>query len=242
VTLLIDLFGYLSIVIHGFTIATQSMALGSVLFIALALRPVASRLGSAGRDLEGICIRAAVWSAVALVISEIISVILQVTVLVGTVDLSIVNALHADFAIAAMLKIAAAALIALTLYALRQRAPIAALLALAVIELAGATLTTHAAARLDYRTPLLLVEGLHQLGAAIWIGGIPACPEPADMAADRFTFLAYVDGGCRLYPAERDHDEHPVYRRLVGFLWHCLRRDGRGQDRHVPHAARPWCR
>ena len=172
-TLLIDLFGYLSIVIHGFTIVAQSMALGSVLFIALALRPVASRLGSAGRDIEAICIRAAVWSAIALVVFEMVAVVLQIAVLVGTVDLSIVNVLHADFAVAAMVKIAAAALIALTMFVLGQRAPIAALLALAVIELAGATLTTHAAARLDYRTPLLLVEGLHQLGAAIWIGGIP---------------------------------------------------------------------
>ena len=47
------------------------------------------------------------------------------------------------------------------------------LLALAAIGLAAATLTTHAAARLDDRTPLLLVEFLHQFGAAIWIGGIP---------------------------------------------------------------------
>src|SRR5262249_23280415 len=31
----------------------------------------------------------------------------------------------------------------------------------------------HAAARLDHRTPLLLVGFLHQFGAAIWIGGIP---------------------------------------------------------------------
>ena len=44
---------------------------------------------------------------------------------------------------------------------------------LTVIELAAATLTTHAAARIDSRTPLLLVAGLHQFGAAIWIGGIP---------------------------------------------------------------------
>jgi putative copper resistance protein D len=207
VTLLIDLFGYLSIVIHGFTIATQSMALGSVLFIALALRPFASRLGSAGRDLEGICIRAAVWSAVALVVSEIISVVLQVAVLVGTVDLSIVNALHADFALAAMVKIAAAALIALTMYALRQRAPIAALLALAVIELGGATLTTHAAARLDYRTPLLFVEGLHQLGAAIWIGGIPCFllalqrvqnPQIWQLIGSRFSRMSMVGVACVL--------------------------------------------
>ena len=71
------------------------------------------------------------------------------------------------------MKTAAAALIALTLFALGPRAPIAPLLALAAIELAAATLTTHAAARLDHRTPLLLVEFLHQFGAAIWIGGIP---------------------------------------------------------------------
>jgi len=38
----------------------------------------------------------------------------------------------------------------------------------------AATLTTHANARLEGRVPLLIVEGLHQLGAAIWIGGIPS--------------------------------------------------------------------
>jgi copper resistance protein D len=173
VTLLIDLFGYLSIIIHGFTIVAQSMALGSVLFIALALHPVAMRLGSAGQGIERSCIRVAAWSAVALVMCEVVTVALQATVLIGTVDLSLSSALHAGFAIAGMVKITAAALMALVLFALGQRAPVAVLIALSVIELAAATLTTHAAARLDYRTPLLLVEGLHQLGAAIWIGGIP---------------------------------------------------------------------
>ena len=47
------------------------------------------------------------------------------------------------------------------------------LLLLALVELAAATLTTHAAARLEDRRTLLPVEALHQLGAAIWIGGIP---------------------------------------------------------------------
>ena len=47
------------------------------------------------------------------------------------------------------------------------------LLASRCMELAAATLTTHAAARLDNRAPLLVVEWLHQFGAAIWIGGIP---------------------------------------------------------------------
>ncbi len=172
-TLLIDLFGYLSIIIHGLTILAQSMALGGALFLALLSRPLAPRLGSVGQSIERSCVRITAWSAIALVVCEATTIALQTVVLVGTVDLSIADVLHADFAIAGMLKIAGAGLIALILFTLRQRAPIIPLLALAAIELATATLTTHAAARLDYRTPLLMVEFLHQLGAAIWIGGIP---------------------------------------------------------------------
>jgi putative copper resistance protein D len=41
-----------------------------------------------------------------------------------------------------------------------------------LLVIAAATLTTHANARLDGRGPLLVVEGLHQLGAAVWIGGL----------------------------------------------------------------------
>ncbi len=40
-SLLVDLFGYLSIVLHGLTILAQSMALGGVLFLVLLARPFA---------------------------------------------------------------------------------------------------------------------------------------------------------------------------------------------------------
>jgi copper resistance protein D len=173
VSLLTDLFGYLSIVIEGLTIAAQSIALGGVLFIALLMRPLVSRLGSAGQGIERTCISIAAWSALAVVLCEAVSVTLQCAVLVSTVDLSIADALHANFVVAELVKASAAGLIALTLFALGQRAPVMPLLALAAIELAAATLTTHAEARLDHRTPLLLVEFLHQFGAALWIGGIP---------------------------------------------------------------------
>ncbi len=33
--------------------------------------------------------------------------------------------------------------------------------------------TSHSASRLDYRLPLMMLTGLHQLGAAIWLGGMP---------------------------------------------------------------------
>jgi len=56
---------------------------------------------------------------------------------------------------------------------LLRQAEAAPLLLVCAAELAAATLTTHARARLDHNALLLAVEFLHQLGAAIWIGGIP---------------------------------------------------------------------
>ncbi len=172
-SLLIDLFGYFSVVIHGLTITAQSIVLGGVLFIVLLLRPLAPQLGSTGQEIERTCIAIAAWSGLALVLCEAATVGLQAAVLVGTLDLSLADTLRANFAIAGLVKASAAVLIALTLFALGQRAPVTPLLALSVIVLASATLSTHAAARLQERTPLLLVEFLHQFGAAIWIGGIP---------------------------------------------------------------------
>ncbi len=88
-------------------------------------------------------------------------------------DLSLWTVLGASFAMAGLVKCTAALLLALCLLAWRTT-PAALLLALSAIELAAATLSTHAAARMEYSLPLLVVEALHQLGAAIWIGGLPA--------------------------------------------------------------------
>jgi putative copper resistance protein D len=168
--LLVDLFGYLSIVIHGLTILSQSMALGGALFLVLLARPLAPHLRRV--DIAAGTAQIAGYAAVALLLSEAATVALQAAVLMDTVDLSLGVVLSAGFAIAGLIKMAAAAAMAVLLLR-RDRAPTVPLLVLTVIELAAATLTTHAAARLDNRAGLLLVEGLHQLGAAIWIGGIP---------------------------------------------------------------------
>ncbi len=170
-SLLIDIFGYLSIIIHGLTIVAQSMMLGGVFFLLFLAGPFSTRIGPAGPSIERDTRLIAAWSALALILCEGATVALQSAVLVDTVDLNLGNVLAANFAISGMVKIAAAALIAILLF--RRKRPKAALLILAVIELAAATMTTHAAARLDDRAPLLIVAGLHQLGAAIWIGGIP---------------------------------------------------------------------
>jgi putative copper resistance protein D len=182
VELLIDLFGYLSIIVHGLTILAQSMALGGVLFLVLLAHPLLRTIGT------GVPRRTAVlaaWSAVALAITEAMTVALQAAVLMGTLDIGIVTTLTADAALAGIVKIVASVALAVLLFRRGHQAPGTLLLGLCAVILVAATLTTHAAARLDDRLPLLAAAFLHQAGAAIWIGGIPSF-----IAA-----LAWVDDG-----------------------------------------------
>jgi putative copper resistance protein D len=172
--LLVDLFGYLSIIIHGLTIVSQSMALGGILFLVFLARPFSAALGLAGGRILVDSARIAAYAALALILCEAATVALQAAVLVSTVDLSLLDALGASSAVAGMIKIVCAAVIALALFGGGANAPRVLLLAAGLIELVAATLTTHAAARLDDRGILLAAALLHQLGAAIWIGGIPA--------------------------------------------------------------------
>jgi len=180
VALLFDLFGYLSIVLHGLTIAAQAACLGGVVFLLALARPLESRLesrmesrmGPAGPVLQAGAARIAGWSALALAGCEAVKLAMQSALLVGTVDLSVVQALGAAFAVAGLVKIAAALVLAALLLR-RARTHGAVLLGLGAVILAAAVMTTHAAARLDGRAPLLAVSALHQLGAAIWLGGLP---------------------------------------------------------------------
>jgi putative copper resistance protein D len=205
VSLLVDLFGYLGILLHGLVIVSQSMALGGALFLLLVARPYGGLLGA---DIARRVARLAGYSALALVAVEVVNVTLQAAVLSSTIGLSLGNVLSANFAVAGMLKTAAALLLTgLLLRPRPQYSPGWALLAAGFVELAAATLTTHAEARLSDNALLLCVEFLHQLGAAIWIGGIPCfvmvLARLRDGAAfrlvgGRFSRMSMVGVGCIL--------------------------------------------
>lgn len=111
--LLIDLFGYLSIVLHGLTVTAQSMALGAILFLALLARPLAPMLGTPAEPILRGTVRIAAWSAAAMVLCEGTTVALQTAVLVGTIDLPVTDILSPNFAIAGLIKTTAATMILL---------------------------------------------------------------------------------------------------------------------------------
>ncbi len=170
-SLLVDLFGYLSIVLHGLTIVAQSMAIGGALFLIFLARPLASSLPD-GRQLARRTAVIAGWSALALVACEALAVGMQAAVLMDTVGLGLQQTLTAQFAVAGIVKAVAAGVLGAALFA-RRPMPGASLLAPCAVVLAAATMTTHAAARLADGPVLMAATALHILGAAIWIGGIP---------------------------------------------------------------------
>src|SRR4051794_16929462 len=148
------------------------MAVGGVLFLVLLARPFAPRLAE-GLELSRQVARLTAWSAVALVICEVLTVGMGSAVLIETLGLPLDRALGADFAVAGLVKMAGGAMLAACLFA-RGRVGAGPLLALCVVILAAAVGTTHSVARLADRRLLMAATGLHLLGAAIWIGGIPA--------------------------------------------------------------------
>ncbi len=201
--LLIDLFGYLSIVLHGLTIVAQSMAVGGALFLVFLVRPFAATLPEGARLARRAAVTAG-WSALALLVCEALSVAMQTSVLMETVELSLTQTLAAQFAVAGLVKAAAAAALGAALLT-RRPLPGLALLAPCVVILAAATMTTHAAARVADGPLLMAAVGLHILGAAIWIGGIPffvmALGRLSDGAAlrrvgARFSRMSMLGVGC----------------------------------------------
>ncbi len=208
-SLLIDLFGYLSIIVHGLVIVAQSMALGGVLFLVFLARPFAPQLPG-GAALARRTARWAGWSALTLVLLEAVKLAMQSAVLMDTLGLPATQVLTAEFAAAGLVKIAGAAALAAGLLRPRDETGATPLLGLVAIVLAAATLTTHAAARLEGNAVLLLASGLHILGAAIWVGGIPffvmALGRLHDGAAfrtvgARFSRMSMAGVGCILLSA-----------------------------------------
>src|SRR5215469_14473970 len=99
---LLDIFGFLSVVIRGAVLVTQSFVVGGIAFLLLTGR-IARELGSDGERLERRSRRLLFWSAVGFALAELAYVAVQCAVLMGTVDLALADILTANFALAGLI-------------------------------------------------------------------------------------------------------------------------------------------
>ncbi len=172
---LFSIFGFLSVILHGLDLIAQTVLLGSILFLLLLALPLAPRLGrdgdlvlSGARDI----IQIAALAGIAIVLA---GTALNAAVLQSSLGISWSAVASAGFVLAGLTKVLAtlAILLVVTWRPLSALATRASLAALGAIVLASALADSHAVARLDGRSAMFLVSALHQIGAAIWLGGLP---------------------------------------------------------------------
>lgn len=169
---LLDIFGFLSVLLSGLTRSAQCFYIGSVGVLFLIALPLRAELGSVGdRVITGVR-RIACYSVAVMVASLAASLWAHTAILAGSTDGDYLNALGGSYAAAQIVRLVAG-LIAFSVLTRRGKADMT-LPALALIDLAAGIATSHAAARLDNQAVLLVATAMHHIGAAVWIGGLPA--------------------------------------------------------------------
>jgi len=197
---LLDVFGFLSVLLRGSALALNSLMWGGVLFTAWVLRPFPQ--GPRTDAIWNSCRKLIGWSAIGLVFVQTCFVAADSAILSGTSSLAFREIAGANFFVASMAAICAAAVIAgLTMRTERVRALLLIPGGIAV----GALVTmSHAAARLEYRPALYLLTAVHQAATASWVGGIPylllalcrsRTPRLAHAICRRFSMLAMTGVG-----------------------------------------------
>ena len=171
---LIDVFGFLSVLLRGAEITAQSIVAGGVIYLLALVRPLVSEIGDQAPKLLW---KSRHWvGGAALALAMVVAVAMAVdgSILVATVDLSLSDLAGADFFIADSVTVVSALIAAICIRkAGRSSATIWAGLALSAVTIGAAAMTSHGAARISDRTFLVAADFLHQSGAAVWIGGIP---------------------------------------------------------------------
>ena len=178
---LLEVFGFLSVILRGCTLALQSLAVGGVAFALFVMR---------GRDAK--VERAIRRWALALCAVQVLFVAVDSAVLSGTGGFPLSDLVGANYFLAGLVTIAASLMLA-------ARPAGRAMLIPAVVILAGTLGTSHAMARLENRLILSGLTLIHQAATAVWVGGLPYLIAARRPAADpiwkRFSLLALWSAG-----------------------------------------------
>jgi putative copper resistance protein D len=196
---LLQVFGFLSVLFRGGTLAFQSLAIGGIVFLVLVVR----RAGTEAEETERASLYWIRRFAAVLAILEAAYVAANSLILMQSADMGIGEVLSSNFAIAGGLAILAALTIAALAGAPRARGYVELLLPAAALIVAS-VMTSHSMARLEYRLPMAIFTALHQTATATWLGGLfyllialrrASDEEFARRLTSRFSQLALISVG-----------------------------------------------
>src|SRR5438876_930199 len=166
--------GFIDVILRGLTLVCASLALGGVAWVGLVLRAEPHAKPDAP---SRVALRVIGASAAAVALTQLALMLVALAALADAHGSRPV-ALYLETAFARVASVRAAlglgvAVLALTL-ARRPAGPFAwgALAAGATALVAASAVLSHAVARVDGRASLLALDAVHQIAAAVWVGGL----------------------------------------------------------------------
>src|SRR5258707_1130496 len=170
-TQFLDVFGFLSVLLRGLTLAFEALVVGGTAFLVLI-----ARLGDSAQSSDLVFVRSRCgallrWSAIGLMATQICYGTINSILLTGTSDLRWTDLAGANYVIAGAAAILVSALfIPLTLYGGSWFT--AAAVPLACVLIAASVATSHAASRIDHGLKLMALTAIHHAAVGVWVGGM----------------------------------------------------------------------
>src|SRR5215469_3551179 len=159
--------GFLSVLLRAAILCCQTIAAGGVIFLLVMARSPQFRREAWLRPARRVIRVGALGYAV----SQLLFVAVNIRILTSSTDLSVRDILGANFVVAGFLGIAAGVALFFWPENVPSRASFLALIP-ALVMVAAAVMTSHAASRMEDRFALISITTAHYLAAAAWIGGV----------------------------------------------------------------------
>lgn len=160
------LFGIITVVLRAATLVFQSLVIGGIVF----QRWVAADDKTMREPQSGVLLVR--LSAIGLVVTQLLYLGVNAMLLKESMGLGLADVATANFFVTGLITIITSLAIAITPFR-RLAHPGNLITFLALVVLSCGVLTSHAVSRIEERAFLAAGTAIHQLAAAVWIGGLP---------------------------------------------------------------------
>jgi putative copper resistance protein D len=166
--------GFVDVLLRGLILVLTSVVLGGVAWLRFVLRAEAHVKPDAPTALALRAIAAAAMGTAAAQTAVVLVGLAAVADAHGVWPLR--EFFRTTFALTAAVRVMLAATIGVLAVVMARRAVSgrvwAALAATATLLVAASAIVSHAVARVEWRAPLIALDAAHQIGAALWVGGL----------------------------------------------------------------------
>jgi putative copper resistance protein D len=162
----LSIYGLVAVFLRAATLVLTALVIGGIAFRVVVLRR------DQNAQVRSPCTRLVAMAAAALLATQSVLLTAESAVLIGTANLSLRDALSANFAVAALAAMTACVAILLFLRSDAIGAQRGLFLSCFVL-IAAVVSTSHAASRVELRWLLSALTTAHMLSAFVWIGGLP---------------------------------------------------------------------